>query len=420
MFFRGFCSAEFTASLTKKIKETAMSICKKAVSGGISALLLICAGFLGASANAAIEYKFTIATAADLNYTETEAELDAAVGIKDYAIYDFASLTFPTGLSVVLSGGGEPTTTWSALPALFDQNALPSGCYNFDGIANLGIASWWGPYAATNYVTNQLTTCNSPVGAAQTTTFNITPGASSFGIGLANFQSTSPASPEFPVTQHELFINGNDMGVLETLAGANWTPGITLNSYLRITSTGKELITSVGFENLTSADFLGFSHLALQYRTAAPTVTPVIVGTAGLNGWYTSDVELSWLVSGNPAPTESGCGNVKVRNTTGTTYTCSATNSVNSAQQSVTIEVDTVAPKVAIRMPANGATYALNKVVRASYTCGDAISGVTSCLGTVADGARINTTTPGMQTFSVVAIDNAGNTTTQSITYTVE
>jgi len=73
----------------------------------------------------------------------------------------------------------------------------------------------------------------------------------------------------------------NDIGVLETLAGANWAPGITLNAYLRITATGKDVITSVGFENLTSADFLGFSHLALQYRTAAPTVTPVIVGRLG-------------------------------------------------------------------------------------------------------------------------------------------
>jgi hypothetical protein len=394
-----------------------MSIYEKTMSGGISALLLACAGFLGPSANAGITYKFTVPTAAEVNYTETEAELDAAVGIKDYAIYDFSNTTFPAGVSMVLSGDNVSTTTWTALPALYDQNTLPSGCYDFDGIANLGIASWWGPYAATNIMTNQLNSCQSPVGLASMTTFNITPGASSFGIGLANFQSA--ASPDFPITQHELFINGKDMGVLETLAGANWAPGIQLNGYLRITATGKDVITSVGFENLTGVDFLGFSHLALQYSTAAPTVTPVIAGTAGLNGWYTSDVELSWLVSGNPAPTQSGCGNEKVRNTTGTTYTCSATNSEGSAQQSVTIQVNTVAPKVAITRPVKGATYALNKVVLASYTCTDAIAGVASCVGTVANGASINTSTPGTQTFSVVATDKAGNTTTRSITYTV-
>jgi hypothetical protein len=398
-----------------------MSICKKAVNGGISALLLVCGGFLGASTNAAITYKFTVPTAADDNYTETEAELDAAVGIYNYEIYDFSSLAFPAGVSMVLSGGSVATTTWTALPALYDQNTLPSGCYDFDGIPNLGIASWWGPYAATNMVTNQLTSCQSPSGFAQTTTFNITPGVLSFGIGLANFQSQSPPSPDYPITQHELFINGNDMGVLETLAGANWLPGIKLNAYLRITATEKDLITSVAIENLTNAaDFLGFSHLALKYPSAAPIVTPVITGTAGLNGWYTSNVELSWLVSGNPAPTKSGCDNEKVRNSTGTTYICSASNSVGSAQQSITIKVDTVAPKVTFNKPANGATYALNKIELASYTCTDTISGVGSCLGTVANGASINTSTPGVQTFSVVATDNAGNTFTRSISYTVE
>jgi hypothetical protein len=383
-----------------------------------SCLVVITAAFLSASANAEIKYKFIVATAAELNYTETESALDAALGITDYAIYDFSSLTFPAGLSMVLSGGGVQTTTWNALPALYNQNALPADCYDFGGIANLGIASWWEPYAATNLVTNQASDCTSAAGTAQTTTFNIAPGASSFGIGLANFQSVD--SPQYPITNHELFINGVDVGTIETLAGANWTPGITLNAYLRITATGRDSITSVGIENLANAaDFLGFSHLALQYASAAPNVTPVIVGTAGLNGWYTSDVQLSWLVSGNPAPTKSGCGNVEVRNTKGATYTCSATNTVGSAQQSTTIMVDTVAPTATIRKPASNATYVLNAVEIASYTCADATSGVASCSGSVADRTRIPTGTVGTQTFSVVATDNAGNTSTKTVSYTV-
>ena len=42
------------------------------------------------------------------------------------------------------------------------------------------------------------------------------------------------------------------MGVLEILAGANWSPGFTRNAYLRIDTTGGSVITSVGFENLTT------------------------------------------------------------------------------------------------------------------------------------------------------------------------
>jgi hypothetical protein len=38
----------------------------------------------------------------------------------------------------------------------------------------------------------------------------------------------------------------------------------------------------------------------------------------------------------------------------------------------------------------------------------------------VADGAHIPTGTAGVQTFTVVAIDNAGNTSTETVSYTVK
>jgi hypothetical protein len=56
------------------------------------------------------------------------------------------------------------------------------------------------------------------------------------------------------------------MGVLETLAGANWSPGIVRNAYLRVDATGGSSISSVGFENLSNSagvDFLGFDRLAV-------------------------------------------------------------------------------------------------------------------------------------------------------------
>jgi hypothetical protein len=216
-----------------------------------------------------------------------------------------------------------------------------------------------------------------------------------------------------------LFINGVDMGVLETLAGENWSPGIILNAYLRIDATDGSVITSVSIESLSGQDFLGFSDFAVQ-PAAPPTVIPVLRGTLGLNGWYISRVGLSWTVTGNPAPTTSGCGSVTVPNTKGTTYTCSATNSLGSIQQPVTIRVDTVAPSATIKKPANNAVYALNASELASYTCADETSGVGSCVGTVVDGAGFATGTLGQQVFTVVATDNAGNTTTKTANYVVE
>ena len=54
--------------------------------------------------------------------------------------------------------------------------------------------------------------------------------------------------------------------------------------------------------------------------------------------------------------------------------------------------------------------YLLGQVVAASYTCTDGGSGVASCLGTVANGVNINTSSVGAKSFTVNAQDNVGNT----------
>jgi hypothetical protein len=154
---------------------------------------------------------------------------------------------------------------------------------------------------------------------------------------------------------------------------------------------------------------------------SAPTVTPTVTGTVGTNGWYVSlPTKLTWTVLGKPAPVRSGCGTFTVPDTTGKTYTCSATNEQGNASVSVTIKKDSVPPEAVIRKPANDATYTLNQHVLASYTCTDKTSGVASCLGTVADGTSVPTSVAGTQTFNVTATDNAGNTTLKSVSYMVQ
>ena len=354
---------------------------------------------LGASAYADITLTFFPSS----TFSTDTAAMNEALGISNYTIDDFSSIALISGLTITLSGV-VPTTTLTALPALFNQNS--SGCGTLNGQS----FSWTNAYAITNTTTNSIQNCGVAQGFAQFTTFNYSPGATSLGIGLANFQSLD-------ITKHELFVNGEDLGVLETLAGANWSPGTVLNAYLRIDATNGAQINSVTFENLTGQDFVGFSDFAVQ-PLAPPTVTPSLVGTPGLSGWYTSTVALSWTVTGNPAPTTSGCASASVPNTKDKKYTCSATNAVGSAKDSVTIKVDTVKPAIALSVPTNNASYGLNQSVTASYTCSDATSGVASCVGTSVNGALI-TSTPGKQTFSVTAIDNAGNTTTKSVTYHV-
>jgi hypothetical protein len=209
------------------------------------------------------------------SFNANSSTMDATLGITGFQIDTFESTTLLSGLTISLSGNVTATTETS-LPNLFNVNTSGDGFETNN--------QWDG----TDIVSNSPTNLIAPSFAALTT-FNYAAGATSFGVGLSNFQSTSPASPFFPITQHELFVNGVDLGVIETLAGANWSPGIVRNAYLRVDATGGSTITSVGIQNntvgggSTSGDFLIFDHLAIQPATQTAAPEP---GTFGLLGAF--------------------------------------------------------------------------------------------------------------------------------------
>ena len=105
-------------------------------------------------------------------------------------------------------------------------------------------------------------------------------------------------------------------------------------------------------------------------------------------------------------------------------------SSWSTSSYTAAVNVDSTAPVVA-----NGPTlspagpYTMGQTgVMATFSCTDATSGVVSCGGkTFAPGtmntgtitAPVSTSTPGTNTFTVTAIDGAGNQSSQSVNYTV-
>jgi peptidoglycan/xylan/chitin deacetylase (PgdA/CDA1 family) len=79
---------------------------------------------------------------------------------------------------------------------------------------------------------------------------------------------------------------------------------------------------------------------------------------------------------------------------------------------------DLTGPTITLTTPA-ATTYQQNASVVAKFSCADA-SGVASCLGTVANGAKLNTATAGTFTFTVKATDRLGNGSTKTVSYTVK
>lgn len=74
-------------------------------------------------------------------------------------------------------------------------------------------------------------------------------------------------------------------------------------------------------------------------------------------------------------------------------------------------------PTIAITSPTNNATYTLNQLVLANYTCAGAY--VITCAGTVANGTQIDTASVGTKTFTVTALTSSGPTAFLTVTYTV-
>ncbi len=114
-----------------------------------------------------------------------------------------------------------------------------------------------------------------------------------------------------------------------------------------------------------------------------PVIAASLAGIPGANGWYTSDVTVTWVVddpeSGIAA--RSGCGTTAIGETAGATITCSARNRIGVGNsRSVTVKVDKTPPGVTpapSRPPDHNGWY--TRPLTVAFTGTDATSGVSSC-----------------------------------------
>lgn len=119
--------------------------------------------------------------------------------------------------------------------------------------------------------------------------------------------------------------------------------------------------------------------------STAPVITPDVTGTLGDNGWYTSDVTLTWEITDNESDytVTDGCENQNITaDQNETTYYCSASSDGGSTGPvSVSIKRDGNAPVNISGAPNRGPDHSgwYNAPVLVVFTGEDAFSGVDHC-----------------------------------------
>jgi Subtilase family len=150
--------------------------------------------------------------------------------------------------------------------------------------------------------------------------------------------------------------------------------------------------------------------LATQVSPAEPN---------GQNGWWTGDVAVSWSASddGSPVATRTGCDDASVTTDGPLTVTCAATSAGGTTSRSVTVKRDATPPDAPAFTGIGAGTYdAATLPAQADIGCtsSDATSGLAGCTVSALDHAA------GEHTITATATDNAGLTSTSTLTYTVQ
>lgn len=199
-------------------------------------------------------------------------------------------------------------------------------------------------------------------------------------------------------------------GIIQSGAtGASFTASFTQNAKVRVTVRDPGLLS-------------GFDEAEVTVITDAtpPSITANVAGTLGTNGWYTSDVTVSWtVVDPESAITSPACTSSSVTSdTNGATFTCSATSAGGTATQSVTVKRDATLPVI---VPAISGTLGNNgwyvSPVTVSFSVSDAMSGIASQNG--CDAVTTSTDTPGAS-FTCTATDHAGWSDNKSVSFKLD
>lgn len=227
----------------------------------------------------------------------------------------------------------------------------------------------------------------------------------SFSSDATNLSSSDTLGDE------DVFRHDRQTGLTELISqSTTGVNGVGESEYPAISANGLRVVFESVVSTLVSGDSNGFKDVFLR-EIAPPDVTPPVIipnvtGTLGTNGWYTSDITVTWSVTDaesgvNPS---TGCNTVVLSTDTAeTSLTCTASSNGGSGSQSITLKRDATPPTATVNVPAPNTNGWHPSSITVTFAGADALSGVAGCTAamTLNEGAN--------QSASGSCTDNAGN-----------
>jgi hypothetical protein len=288
-----------------------------------------------------------------------------------------------------------------------------------------GTAGVWGEPG--DHLTLQNSILNGDSGGAELTGFN-SGGGSTTATNTDLCNGTSPFTGTANICANPMLAGASSGDVHETYssptvdAGSNaLVPnGLTTDVY------GASRIQPRLAGGTATVD-MGAAELSTVARPAASITTPASGAKYAVGQGVASSFSCT---EGSGGPGISSCldqnghasgGSIDTSTAGTNTLTVTATSSDGlTATASITYTVQ-APPSVSIRTPPGGSRYPLGQSVIASFSCQEGVGGpgLSSCVGTAANGSPIDTSVPGVHAFKVTATSSDGQVATRSIVYTV-
>lgn len=294
---------------------------------------------------------------------------DTVAGVKEirYTVGTGTQSTVPGATATVqvpLDGSGEATVTYYAVDNADNVEPLNSVRITYDNIA-------------------------------PTVTHSLSPAAN------ANGWNNTPATVAFSAVD-----NDNGSGVAPGTVTAPVTVSADTPGQL-VTGSAKDLAGNTGTDKVI-----------VKVDRTAPTITAAVTGVTGSNGWYTGPVTVRFSCT-DALSGVATCSDPVDLITDGVNQSVPGAATDKAGNTAATtaggIKIDATKPSIATISVANGAHYPLGAVPAPTCTATDATSGVASCTVTV----RKSASGVGTVWFTATATDKAGNTKTQTGSYTV-